>query len=131
MKTIAIPILAVVLAFNLSCQKEQDDMVTKTIYVTLNSGESYSTTISQQSDKNTCSITQQAEHASVSELKAGASNSEKIFTYTPVTDYIGNDQVQITSSQEQHHGHGGCPMHNQNDQSTVYVYKITMTGESH
>jgi len=129
MKTIAIPILAVVLSFNLSCQKEQDQL-TKTINVTLAPGESYSTAISREGD-NDLAITEQAEHASVSELKEGTSNEEMIFAYTPASGYIGNDQVQITSSEEKKHGHGKCPTRNQQDESTVYVYKITVTGEVH
>jgi len=128
MKTIAIPILAVVLSFNLSCQKEQDTL-TKTINVTLAPGESYSTII--KSDDDVLAITQQAEHASVSELKEALCNGERLFTYTPATGYIGNDQVQITSSDEKKHGHGKCPAHNQQDPSTVYVYKITVVGETH
>jgi hypothetical protein len=129
MKSIAIPILAVVLSFTLSCQKEQDDIVTKTINVTLAPGESYSSVIHLKSDKDECSITLQAEHASISELSASA-NKEKIFSYIPASGYTGNDQVQITDNQGNQHGHGSCPMHSQ-DETTVYVYKITVTGESH
>ena len=128
MKTIAIPILAVVLCFNLSCQKEQDITKTKTIDVTVASGESYSTTVSPKGDDD-FSITLQAAHASLSEL--ATANGNMIFTYTPANGYIGNDEVQITASQENQHGHGNCPSHHQNDESTVYVYKITVTGETH
>jgi hypothetical protein len=127
MKTIAIPILAVVLSLNLSCQKEQDEMETKTINVTLAPGETYTNNLGQHDD---LSITLQAEHASVSQLNSN--NGDKIFAYTPSEGYVGGDQVQISSSQENQHGHGGgCPMHKQHDESMVYVYKITVTGETH
>ena len=130
MKTIAIPILAVVLSFNLSCEKEQDETVTKTINVTLTSGESYTNKIMRHEDEN-LAITVQAEHASIAQLNSGTANGEMLFAYTSSEGYVGNDQVQITATQANQHVHGNCPAHNHHDESTVYVYKITVTGETH
>src|SRR5438045_1151726 len=122
MKTIAISILAVVLSFNMSCQKEQD--VSKTINVSLAPGETYSTKLDSKW-KEDFSITLQAEHAALSELSSGSHCGDKTFTYTASSQYIGSDEVQITAK----NSHGGCPMHN--DASTTYVYKITVSGETH
>jgi hypothetical protein len=124
MKTIAIPILAVVLSFNLSCQKEQDEIVTKTINVTLAPGETYSNILTPHG-KEDFSITLQAEHASLSVLQKGSNHGDMNFTYIASSDYNGNDQVQITGEAKGH-----CPMQH-NNETTVYVYKINVSGETH
>jgi hypothetical protein len=133
MKTIAIPILAIVLSFTLSCQKEENDQEIKKINVTLSPGESYSSDLSQQGNPGSqFSISQQASHAAVSSLQARSDNGDMIFSYTPASQYVGNDQVQITASGDEHHGgHGGCPMHHKSNESTIYQYNITVTGNNH
>jgi hypothetical protein len=123
MKSIAILILAVVLSFNISCQKEQNEIVTKTINVSIAPGETY-TDILFPSGKEEFNISLQAEHASFSELKECSDHGQMKFTYIASSQYTGNDEVQITGDEKNH-----CPM--QDNETTIYVYKISVSGETH
>jgi len=87
-------------------------------------GETYTNKLSSHGMED-FAITLQAEHAAVSKLSKGSHCGDKIFTYTSSSQYTGTDEVQITEK----NSHGGCPMHN--DASTTYVYKITVSGETH
>ena len=121
------------IAFNFSCKKEQDSTITKTFDVTLSPGQTYTTQVGGGDEDDMLKITQQAKHADVSELTANSGSRDMTFTYTPASQYIGSDQVQITNSEGEHHGHGGhgnCGGHH-HDESTVYVYNITITGNNH
>ena len=123
MKTVATLILAVVLSFNISCQKEQGEIVTKTINVSIAPGETYTDVLSSHG-KEGFTITRQAEHASFSELKKCSGHGQMKFTYTASSQYNGNDEVQITGDQKNH-----CPI--QDNETTIYVYKISVSGETH
>ncbi len=121
------------LAFNFSCQKEEDATVTKTINVTLNVDQSYTAQVAHAGDEDdVMKITQQASHSSVSEVAAISGSQDLTFHYTPASQYIGTDEVKISSDEGSHQGggHGNCSGHHHGG-TTVYDYKITIIGSNH
>ncbi|CAN5471471.1 hypothetical protein BH11BAC1_BH11BAC1_15620 [soil metagenome] len=122
--------------FNFSCKKEQEESITKVIEVSLAPGETYSARVVQAGDEDDIlKITSQASHAQVSEIAAISGSKDVMFTYTPVSQFTGTDEVQISSTEGEHHGngggHGNCSGHQHQDENTVYVYKITINGNNH
>ncbi|MEO8088605.1 MAG: hypothetical protein ABI763_17435, partial [Bacteroidota bacterium] len=118
------------------CKKEQDEIITKVIEVSLAPGETYTTTVAQVGDEDDIlKITSQASHAQVSEIAAISGSKDMTFTYTPESQFTGMDEVQISSTEGEHHGngggHGNCSGHHHHDETTVYVYKITINGNNH
>ena len=138
MKKIAVCLVAfAAAAFISSCEKEGDKTITKTIAVTLSPGATYTTNVVQTGDEDgILQITQQASHAAVSQLTPVSGSKDATFTYTPASQYVGTDEVQISTSEGDHQGngggHGNCSgHHHHDDENTVYVYKITLTGNNH
>jgi hypothetical protein len=125
-------VLITAVMFNFSCKKENDDTITKTFNVSLSMGQTYTARVAQTGDDDdVLQITQQASHASSSELASISGSRDMTFNYTPASQYVGTDQVKITSTEGEHHGgHGHCSGHH-HDESTVYVYNITITGNNH
>ena len=136
MKKITVAIFtSCLIAFSFSCKKEQDSTITKTFNVSLAMGETYTIQVAQAGDEDdVLKITKQASHASVSEIAQISGLKDVIFTYTPASQYTGTDQVQISNSEGEHHGngggHGNCSGHH-HDETTVYVYNITISGNNH
>ena len=136
MKTItSFSLVVALLALNVSCKKEQDNIITKTINVTLTPGQSYTTTVNQAGDEDdVLKMTQQASHAEVSEITPITGSKDVTFNYTPASQYTGNDQVQISTAEGDHQGkwrnHGKCSGKH-HDETTVYVYNFAISGNNH
>jgi hypothetical protein len=136
MKKIAAYMLAsALIALGSSCKKEQDETITKTFQVSLSPGQTYTTQVAQAGDEDdVLKITQQASHASLSEIAAISGSKDMTFTYVPAPQYTGTDEVHISGMEGEHNGNGGghgkCSGHH-DDQTTVYVYKFTIGGDNH
>lgn len=112
---VAMPALAVMVILSVSCSKERVDKAPKqavvlTVNETLKKNESFTYTVpdSYTDSDDHFEISTPASHAKLSSLNPLSINSAA-YTYIPVTDYTGTDQVVI-SSVEDHHGHDcGAP----------------------
>lgn len=99
-----------VLAIMPSCQKEKvNAVVTKTVDATLKVNETYTFTLPAQEGDDAYEITTQASHYTVSKVGLDATGANMVYEYTPALDFVGTDQVVITTTEEEHTGehHGG------------------------
>ncbi|MEO8151188.1 MAG: hypothetical protein ABI723_26385 [Bacteroidia bacterium] len=85
-----------------------------------------------------CEITKQAQHFSVSELA-----TNQTYTYTPAINYIGTDQVTISTVEEQnnnnnncgsnHHGgnnnNGNCGSHDETKSKQTIIINFIIKGK--
>lgn len=85
-------------------QKDEPIIERTTINVELKKNQSYTYSVPQNLSDDPYQITEQAKHASKSEL-----STTLIYTYTPALNYVGTDQVIIANVEEQHNGNQhGC-----------------------
>src|SRR4051812_7741465 len=124
-------ILALAFAFS-SCKKE-GVTITKVINVDLAENESYKTAVPPAGDADdVMQITSQPQHSSACTVAPDAGTGSIMLQYTPSLNYIGTDEVQVSNTEGQHHGgghHGNCSGHH-HDNTTVYIYKINITGNT-
>ena len=124
-----------------SCKKDKHHQpITKTIDVTLGMNETYSFTF--PTNKNNLIIERQASHALNSDLTADNTTGLFLYNYTPATDFVGTDEISITTLKEDNgHGnhaqgilpggcYGGSGVHHDDDNTVTYVFKINVLGVS-
>ncbi len=117
-----------------SCNKEHQ-AVTKVINVSLKPGEAYTYQIPSTGDADdVMQITKQASHAASTSLDFKNNTTPSTFQYTPVTDYTGTDEVDVStvethngSSGQHHQGFGQCQGGHHHDEGTTYIFKITIS----
>ena len=125
-----------------SCKKhEQGKTSYQTVDVTLDMNKSYQYSFAPSNSD--LSITKQSQSFLVSELDKVT--DVPLFNYTPKSNFVGIDEVQITAYEEEseHHGgkdghhpqsncqnHGGNDhdknKHDDDDDKTIYTFKITV-----
>lgn len=96
-----------------SCKKEKmpKEAITETVNVSLKTNESYQFVLPKNLRDDPYEITTQAKHAFISEVGTNT-NGDRVFKYTPITDYTGTDMVVISNDQEreEHQAHpAGTP----------------------
>lgn len=132
-------VIAFSILVSVSCNKEHE-AVTKVIDVTLKLNETYNYQIQPTGDADdVMQITKQALHASSSTLDFKNNTSPSAFQYTPLKDYTGTDEIQV-STVEVHHGNsnqhpqggGNCQGgHHHHDEGTTYIFRITINSGNH
>ena len=118
-----------------SCNKEHE-AVTKVIDVTLKINEVYNYQIPATGDQDdVMQITKVALHALSNTLDFRNNTTSSAFQYTPATDYVGTDEVQVSTA-EVHNGNSNHPPHqgggncqggrHHHDEGTTYIFRITI-----
>jgi|GEM_PF-4377060 len=134
MKKITLLLVAFSIAgLNFSCKKEQEDVVTKTTGISLAAGQTYTTRVTYSGEgSNPMIIVKQASHAEVSEVTPITGSRDVTFTYKPVANYTGTDEVRISSNTSENNSGGGGQGHcSGHGETAVYVYQFTVTGNNH
>jgi len=129
-----------------ACKKAETAPITKTINVSLHKNQSYTYSMPAQGDADdVMSITQQAQHYSVSTITYTDNKTATPFNYTPALDYVGTDEVHVSITEGAHHegseshheggaghhdghheggDHGQC--HHSEEPETNYIFKIVI-----
>jgi len=134
-KIIPLVLFIASLAFASSCRKENQDVtITQVIPVEIKMNESYSSNVSRAGDADdVMQIVQQAAHSSSCALAEIPGSDQFNFSYTPALNYVGTDVVRISNVEGAHHGaghQGNCGGGRHQDNTTVYIYKITIKGST-
>jgi len=110
-----------------ACRKKEQPPkppVQQTVNAELKTNEAYTFTLPKNKRDDAYEITVNPQHATVNQLGVDA-NGNRIYKYTPLTDYTGTDQVVVANDQELrehadhpeprphlfprlHHHHGDC-----------------------
>jgi hypothetical protein len=109
-----------------SCKKEEQHRppIQEALNIALKANESYTFTLPKNKRNDPYEIAQQAGHYSISAVGEDASGN-RIYQYTPATDYTGTDEVVVANPKEEgehhpspgehpkpglfhHEHHGGC-----------------------
>jgi hypothetical protein len=144
-KLILASVTVVALCASLQSCKKYEEQEGKTTYqiidIVLDANKSYQYSFGTLDTKST--ITKQSQAFLVSELDKV--NNAVLFNYTPQTNFIGTDEVQVTigEDEKEHHGkkggphpknplnmfkhknHHGCDK-DDDDYKTVYTFKFTI-----
>ena len=126
------------LAVFTACHKEHEAF-TKVIDVSLKPNETYTYQIPATGDADdVMQITKQALHAQSCTLDFRSNTSPSAFQYTPVLNYIGTDEVDVSTVEThngnlnpQHQGGGNCQGHHHHDEGTTYIFRITISSGNH
>src|SRR5260221_14485224 len=126
MKKIVVLLLMASVAFVFTSCRKEGQTVTKIINVQLNENQSYSSQVPSGDADDVMQITSQAKHAAVSKLTVDPSTGSNLFQYTPVSNYAGADEVQISNTEGRHHGNGPtnggqCGGGHHHDDLTIYI----------
>lgn len=117
------------------CRKEDRNEVNtlKVIEVTLEQNEPYSYRVPKSESADPYQLSKQASHFLRSDLTSDFDSGTLIYQYTPSKNYIGNDEVTLTSIEENQHGHhqkkglgfgGGC---HEDESGTTHSINIRFT----
>lgn len=128
-----------------SCKKHEEHEGTvnyQTIEIVLDMNKSYQYSFGAIDPKDQAVITKQSNAFLVSEVDK--SGETILFNYTPNTNFVGTDEVQVTIGEEEHEHHHkqgphhpnplkflkhkkhhGCEKHDDDDK-TVYIFKFTV-----
>jgi hypothetical protein len=86
-----------------SCKKKEmpapKPAITQTVNVSLNANEDYTFSLPKNLRDDEYEITTQASHYSISEVGKNSSG-ERIYKYTPATDFTGTDVVVVSNDEE-------------------------------
>ncbi|MFL5765675.1 MAG: hypothetical protein ACJ77K_17145 [Bacteroidia bacterium] len=110
MKKAAILFVAAALLSGItSCKKEEQHKppIQETLNIELKANEAYTFTLPRNKRNDSYEITSQAAHYSISTVGEDASGN-RIYQYTPATDYTGTDAVVIANPKEEEDHHGNC-----------------------
>jgi hypothetical protein len=141
-KIAALPVVIAFLVFVSSCRKEENGVtITKVINVELKMNESFSFPVAHAGDNDDAMlITMQAMNASSCELSPLPGTEDMLFKYVPAINFTGTDVVQVSNEEGSHGGcgngfagpggHGNNGKKHHHDNSTVYIFKINITGSS-
>lgn len=106
---------------NQSCKNDSSLNSTKnTIYVTINTDDTYEYDLGYFGDEEGAYISKQAKHFQVIEIERIIASGKVIYTYQPIENYVGIDEVEIKSERG---SDGATP----NDDIITTLIKFTIT----
>ncbi|MBA2407173.1 MAG: hypothetical protein H0V65_04155 [Chitinophagales bacterium] len=104
-----------------SCKKDTtNDPVTQTITETIRVNQSYQFDLGSFGDEEGASISKQANHFSISSVDREVNTGKVIYKYTPATNFVGTDEVEIKSARG---SNGSSP----NNKIILTTMKFTVT----
>ncbi len=111
--------------------KDAEDIIEyRTIEATVNANESYTLVLPKKTSNDPFQITQEPAHSRTSLL----SFTPYSYHYTPENNYIGKDQVVISTVEKEQngqHGNGGnCSSQNKSETQLVLTVNLTIKGVS-
>jgi len=111
-------IIFCILTITQSCKKDKSN---KTIHATINANGTYQYDLGNFGDEEGARISRQATHFQVSKIEIDTINYSKyIYTYIPTQNYIGTDEVELTSEK-------GSDGSGPNTEITITIIKLTIS----
>lgn len=106
---------------SISCKKDNPNApVTQTITETIRVNQTYQFDLGIFGDEEGASISKQANHFSISSVDREVNTGKIIYKYTPATNFVGTDEVEIKSTR----GSNGSSLNNKIIFTTI---KFTVT----
>jgi hypothetical protein len=128
--------------FTSSCKKEDNKQNNQVVNVTINENANYTYAAPTGNQGGNYTISQQASHYLSSSILPTMTASGTIYSYTPALNYVGGDQVVLSTSNSQHNGgcggnqNGNCSHHDNhcdhhdNDDNNTITINITVVAST-
>lgn len=119
-------ILAILLLILTSTQSCKKDISNVTIYATINVNETYQYDLGNFGDEEGATISSQAIHFQISKIEIDTNSYSKYYyTYIPAQNYIGADEVEITSARGSDGSGSGFSSRNRDILVTLIKFTIS------